>query len=318
MVLAVWLITTLVTLPLAVVLHNDIEAQLGSSAMAERALDGWDADWTGEFASQAQGVSATFTREILRAAGLVATLSRLFDAQWPPAPVAGAILIYLVVSVVLSGGIVDRLARARPVGAAMFIALSGRYAGRLLRLALVAAVAWWMLLGIVHPLLFDSLFDRLTRDVASESSTLGIRAGLYVLFALLLGATSLILDITRVRLVVEDRRSVLSAIGAGLRFVRRRPWRLTGLYALNVLALVVLARLWMQVAPGADSPAWTALVLSQGYVIARIWGRIAFLGSEAVFYQGELAHAHYTAAPLPRWPDAASIEAVRNLRDRRS
>jgi hypothetical protein len=68
------------------------------------------------------------------------------------------------------------------------------------------------------------------------------------------------------------------------------------------------------VAVGADGPDWTALLISQVYLIARIWGRMAFLGSEAVFYQGELAHAQYTAAPLPRWPDSASVEAVRNLR----
>ncbi|MCC7043751.1 MAG: hypothetical protein IT183_07810 [Acidobacteria bacterium] len=313
--IAVWIVTTLVTLPLAAMLHDDIETHLGSSAASERALQGWDLDWTGEFTADAQGVAGTFTREILGAVGLVATVSRILGAEGLPAALAGAVAVYLAAWIFLSGGIIDRLARARPLGAAAFIALAGGYFFRLLRLAVLAGVVYWLLFRAVHPFLFETVFDRLTRDVASESRALGILATLYVAFALLLGLVSLVVDFTRVRLVVEDRRSVLAAIGAGLRFVRRRFWRSAGLYTLNVLALLVMARLWIQVAVGADGPDWTALLISQVYLIARIWGRMAFLGSEAVFYQGELAHAQYTAAPRPRWPDSASVEAVRNLRN---
>jgi hypothetical protein len=313
--IAVWIVTTLVTLPLAAMLHDDIETHLGASAASERVLQGWDLDWAGEFAADAQGVSGTFTREVLGSAGLVATISRILGAEGLPAALTGAVAVYLAAWIFLSGGVIDRLARARPLGAAAFIALAGGYFFRLLRLAVLAGIVYWLLFRAVHPFLFETVFDHLTRDVASESRALGILAMLYAAFALLLGLVSLVVDFTRVRLVVEDRRSVLAAIGAGLRFVRRRFWRSAGLYTLNVLALLVLARLWIQVAVGADGPDWTALLVSQVYLIARIWGRMAFLGSEAVFYQGELAHAQYTAAPLPRWPDSASVEAVRNLRN---
>jgi hypothetical protein len=313
--ITVWIVTTLVTLPLAAMLHEDIETHLGTSTMAERALQGWDLDWTGEFAGDAGGVASTLTREILGAAGLVATISRILGREGLPTALAGAVVIYMMTWVFLSGGIVDRLARARPLGAATFIALAGGYFFRLLRLAAIAGAAYWLVFRTVHPFLFETVFDRLTRDLASESHALGILAALYGIFALLLGIISLIVDFTRVRLVVEDRRSVLSALGAGIRFVRRRFWRSAGLYTLNILALLVMARLWIQVAVGANGPDWEALLLSQIYLVARIWGRMAFLGSEAVFYQGELAHAQYTAAPLPRWPDSASVEAVRNVRN---
>jgi hypothetical protein len=33
-----------------------------------------------------------------------------------------------------------------------------------------------------------------------------------------------------------------------------------------------------------------------------------------VFFQGELAHAQYTAAPDPVWPDSPAAEALDNLR----
>jgi hypothetical protein len=137
-----------------------------------------------------------------------------------------------------------------------------------------------------------------------------------VVFAVLLGLVGVVVDFTRVRLVVEDRHSVLAALGAGLRFVRRHFGRVVGLYVLNILALVVLARLWTQVAGDADGPGMLALFIAQCYLVTRIWARMAILGSEAVFFQGELAHAQYTAAPMPRWPDSPSVEAITNLRPR--
>ena len=79
------------------------------------------------------------------------------------------------------------------------------------------------------------------------------------------------------------------------------------------LALVVLWRLWLQVAPGAGTADWTALLLAQLFVLARIWARLAFIASEVVFFQGELAHARYTAAPDPVWPDSPAVEAIRRL-----
>lgn len=310
---AIWLVTAIVTLPLAATLHDDIVTHLGASTSAERALNGWDPDWTGEFADQAQGVGATLTREVLGAAGFVATLSRIFDGERPAPALVGAIAIYLGVWIFLSGGIVDRLARARPVGGATFVALGARYFPRLFRLAVLAGVAYWILFSTLHPWLFGPVFDRLTKDVARESYALGLLAGLYGVFAVCLGLVSLVVDFTRIRLVIEDRRSVVAALAAGIRFIRRRFWRVAGLYLINILALAVVARLWIQLAPGAESPDWVAILAAQVVLVIRIWGRLAFLGSQAVFFQGELAHAHYTAAPLPRWPDSVSVEAVKNL-----
>lgn len=314
--LMAWAITVVITLPLGVVLHDDIASQLGSSVSAEQAIQGWDQDWAGEFAAEARGVSETFTYEILGSTGTVATLSRLLDGEPLPPALAGVVAIYLTIWIFLSGGIVDRLARARPVGPATFLALCGGYFFRLLRLAIGAALVYGLLFVTVHPWLFgpDGLFDLWTRDLTDERHGLAIRGGLYAVFVLLLGLVSLITDFTRVRLVVEDRYSVLAALAAATRFVRRRFWRCCGLYALNIAGQVVLARLWLQLAVGADGPDLLALVVAQVCLVARIWARMAFLGSEAVFYQGELAHARYTAAPEPVWPDSPAAEAIRNLR----
>jgi hypothetical protein len=54
------------------------------------------------------------------------------------------------------------------------------------------------------------------------------------------------------------------------------------------------------------------------YLVARIWARLAFMASEVVFFQAELAHAQYAAAPEPIWPDSPSADGIASLARPRS
>ena len=97
------------------------------------------------------------------------------------------------------------------------------------------------------------------------------------------------------------------------RFIRRCHIRVAGLYLLNVLGLLIVMRLWMSLAPSAAAPSWSALFIAQVYLLVRIWTKLAFMASEVVFFQGELAHATYTAAAPLVWPESAAAEAIDNL-----
>ena len=158
------------------------------------------------------------------------------------------------------------------------------------------------------------MYDRFTRDLTAEHQVVGVRVALYLVFVSLLVAVNLVADFAKVRAVVEDRRSAISALGAALRFIRRRAARVLALYLLNVIAAAVVLRLWLQMAPGAAAPVWLALLGGQLYILARVWAKLAFMASEVVFFQGELAHASFTAAPEPVWPDSPAVEAIKNLR----
>ena len=41
-----------------------------------------------------------------------------------------------------------------------------------------------------------------------------------------------------------------------------------------------------------------AFLMTQVYLLVRVWAKLAWIAGEVVFFQGELAHATYTAAPL--------------------
>jgi hypothetical protein len=281
--------------------------------MAERVATGWDADWAGEFAGGATGVATTLTREILGFGGTLAALSRLVDRGSPQPPLVAAVAAYVCLWVLLSGGILDRLARARAVRAAGFFSACGGYGFRLLRLALIVGAFYWVAFRWLYPLLFETLYPRLVRDLAADHIAMLYRALLYAVFLVVLALVNLVADFAKVRLVVEDRRSALASLTSSLRFIRRRFLRIVWLYVLNIIVALVVARLWLQTAPSAAAPTWVALLVGQVYLVCRLWARLAFMASEVVFFQGELAHARYTARPEPVWPESASVEAIRNL-----
>jgi hypothetical protein len=310
---AIVLATLLLALPPAIALGGMIEDHLGSSLEADRAATGWHAGWAAEFGAQAQGLGRTFTHEILGFGGTLATLSDLVDRAPLNPVVAGIAAAYVVFWVFVSGGVIDRLARGRPLGVAPFFAACGAFFVRFLRLGVVVGAAYWALFAWLHPYLLGTLYDRYSRDMTEERDVIALRLALYAAFLLPVAIVSLIADFAKVRAVVEDRRSMLGAITSAVRFVRRRWARVLGLYLLNIAAAAVILRLWLQVAPAADAPVWLALLLGQVYILFRIWAKLAFMASETAFFQGELAHAGYTAAPVPAWPESAAAEAIKNL-----
>jgi hypothetical protein len=303
--------TFLTALPLALSLRGEIERHLGSSLEATGARGAWNAIWASEFAAGASPIGRTFTHEILGFGGTLAALSDFVDREPLGAAIASAVAAYIGVWVFLSGGILDRLARGRTVGPAAFFAACGSYFLRFARLALVIGPCYWALFRWLHPWLFERLYDRWSRDLTAEHQVIALRATLYLVFLGTLAAVNLIADFAKVRIVVEDRRSVIGALAAAGRFIRRRPVRVAALYVLNITAAIVVLRLWRQVAPGVGQPLWLSVLAGQAYILARIWARLAFMASEVVFFQGELAHASFAAGPEPIWPDSPAVEAIK-------
>lgn len=310
-----WLVTLLLAVPPALVLRDMIAAHLGPSLVADQVADGVHLEWWQEFRSQAAGLGTTFAPSILGFAAVLRNLSDLADNEAMPAVIAGIVSAWLVVWSFLAGGILDRYARGRTLGAAAFFAACGTHFWRLLRLGAVALLLYYVLFAHVHPLLFDDgLYAWGTRDSSVERNAFAVRALLYALFFALAAAVNLVIDYARVRLVVEDRRSAVFALAAGARFVRRHAGGAAALYGLNALGFLVVIAIYALVAPGAGSAGWTlwlTLLVAQAYIALRIGVKLGFYASQAAFFQRALAHADYVAGPAPEWPESPAVEAVR-------
>jgi hypothetical protein len=314
-VFGVWLATLLIALPLVMVLRGMLADDLGNSLAADTAAAGTNYDWMQEFADRASGLGKTFEPTIIGFGAVLDNASAFADNTPRPLVIAGAASIYLLLWIFLAGGIIDRLARDRPTGAHGFFAASGMFFFRFLRLAVVQWAAYGVLFGALHPLLFGRIYRQLTHDLTVERTAFMLRLALYAIFFLLVATLNVVFDYTKVRAVVEDRRSMIGAIAAGARFVVRHP-AAVGVYLLNVVMVGVYLALYALVTPGAGnagSTMWVGVAIAQLYVAARLIVKLMFWASETALFQSRLAHATYVASPQPAWPDSPAAEALTRL-----
>lgn len=239
-----------------------------------------------------------------------------FGQRTPPAApaLAGSALTLWVLWTFLSGGILDRIARARPIRTPAFFAACGEYFLRFLRLAVIVGPVYWWLFAWLHPYLLTTLMQQWLMGVTERKEVVAVQVTLHLMFLAAVSLVNLVVDFARVRAVVEDRRSMLGAIAAALRFIRRRPIRVAGVYLLGALPTLAVLRLWYGASAMPDAGATLVAAILVAYVFLRVWATLVWMASAVVFFQGELAHATYTAAPLPVWPDSPAAEALENLR----
>jgi hypothetical protein len=309
LVIGVWLSTLVMAMPLAIVLHEQIGDHLGASMAAQAAADGVNYDWWNEFLAQTSGVGISFVPAIIGFAAVMKNLSTVADASALPTTITVAVAGYLLLSLFLSGGVLDRLARDRSLGAAAFFSACGVYFVRFIRLGVIASAVYWALFFPNHEWLFDGLYPALTAEITVERTAFFIRLGLYAAFALPLFACNILFDYAKIRAVVEDRRSMIGALAASWRFIRRHPIAAWALYKINALVFLAVIGAYFLIAPGASADS-LAFAIGQLYIVMRVIVRLLFTASQTALFQGRLAHAGYVARPIPQWPDSPAAEAI--------
>lgn len=234
-------------------------------------------------------IRRTVIDELLGWGGTAASLSQVITHEPQEPRTISRVLIYLALWIFLAGGIVDRLARGRALGAAAFFGICGFHLGRFVRLGILAGALYWL---------------EITAYERWPAST-----GVDAVFLVVTIIINLIAMFAAIRVVVEDRRSVLDAFAASVRFIRRRPARILALYGLTTAAQILLSHPWLWTADLLPASVLVAAV----FMVLSIWARLASLAVMTAFFQGELAHAHYTAGPTRLWPDSPAVEAIENL-----
>ena len=264
-----------------------------------------------EFSDQATGLGATFKPTIIGFGAVLDNLSAFVDNTEAPGRHRRRRRAYVLLWTFLAGGIIDRLARDHATRAYGFFSASGVFFFRFLRLAAVQLLVYAFLFGVVHGWLFDRVYPRLTHDVTVERTAFFIRVALYLIFGILVAACTVIFDYAKVRAVVEDRRSMIGAIGAALGFIRRHAGAAVGLFLVNFTLFAALVALYGLVAPGAVTM-WLGFGLGQLYIVGRLWVKLVFWASETALFQSRLAHAGYVARPVPAWPDSPAADAIQS------
>jgi hypothetical protein len=226
-------------------------------------------------------------------------------------------LLVVIGGVVLTGGVMDRYARQRPLDARTFWGVTGELSFRLIRLSALGGAIFTVMTGVLVVIL-DAIANAILGAAGPERTEslmwaleLGLRVP-YLAAALALFAAT---DGGRVRMVVERRRSALFAFTAGARFAWRHRATVvllyTALFATAGLpwALISAAELWLE--PGAV----LARVLDAAQVVMAITAALVSAAAATSLFQGALAHASYVAPPRLVWPDSPAIETLGDRRD---
>jgi hypothetical protein len=313
LLVGVWALTLLVSVPMAVAMRGMLAQHLGGSLAADTAASGVNYDWMQEFSDQATGLGVTFRPTILGFGAVLDNLSAFIDNTKRPVVIVGAATVYIVLWIFVAGGVIDRFARDRATRTVGFFASSGVFFFRFLRLAVVQWAVYAVLFGSLHPLLFDRLYPNIVHEITVERTAFAVRLALYLAFGGLVAACATVFDYAKVRAVVEDRRSMLSAIAEAIRFVGRNAAATVSLFLANFALFVAVIGLYALVAPrtgGAGASMWIAFAIGQLYVLARLWVKLVFWASETAFFQSRLAHAGYVNRPEPFWPDSPQADAI--------
>ncbi len=291
LVVVVWALTTLVSLPLVLAMRAEISASLGHSLEADAAAQQMNYEWMREFAGQSAGLASTLRPTVVGFAAVTDNLSAYVDNVRRPSVIAMASGAYVLVWIFLSGGIISRYAADRARRPRGFLAACRAYFFRFFRLAILTAVVYGLLFGALHPWMFSSLYPRLTATVELERTAFAIRLAFYAVFVFVLAAANVVFDYAKVRAVVEDRHSMAVALVASWRFISRHPSAAIGVYLLDVALFAATLAAYAFAAPpggGVGAMVWAAFVIGQAYIAARLCVRLIFYASETALVEAVL------------------------------
>jgi len=197
--------------------------------------------------------------------------------------------VYLVLHIFLNGGIVGRLLdKEGRAGLAEFAGDGGRYFWRYVRLFLISVLFLVLTLGLFMSLV-TALFEPLSRSALTEWLPL-ILSNLHLLIALLLlSLVHMVLDYARIAVAADGERRVLRALRHAVMFLRKRFFRAWALYlllvALTVLGSIVFYFVFNRLGQPSVAQVVAGLVLTQLYIVFRIWVRTLFTAAQAEFYK---------------------------------
>ena len=84
------------------------------------------------------------------------------------------------------------------------------------------------------------------------------------------------------------------------------------LYLLNGLVYLLILAVYASLTTGfgGGQSLWLRVLVGQAYLVTRLVAALVFYASQTAYFQSQLAHPTYVAAPQPRWPSSAPAEAA--------
>ena len=284
----VYLINLSFALIMGIAMAAAIESSLGSSLAAENVRDGFDPHWFQGFAAQASGLAATFDPSVVGIGAVFNGLDTFLqgDLFGGYGLIVGAGVLYMLLWTFLSAGFIA--AFRRPKESVSLLQQGARFFPRFVVLAIMAAVAYWLIFRFVMPWT-GSIVSSLTHETIDERVAFGYTLIQYLVIWTLVWLVAMVFDYSKIITVVEDRGNAPTTPLKALWFVVRHPGRTMGLYIAMGLAWVVILFVYWGIAPGAGQTTFTAVafafLIGQIYIVSRIATKCLFWAGQTAMYE---------------------------------
>jgi hypothetical protein len=197
-------------------------------------------------------------------------------------------LLYVCVNSFLAGGFIGVYAKEYHSSFPEFLMEGARYFGKFFRISLVAMLIYFIFFSVIVDWINNSI-PQWTQNSASETVPYTYYMIRNVVVLALIAFLSMIFDYTRIRMIVDDRTSALTATVAGARFATPHFLNTYGLYLLltlvGIVFIVIYAILEKLIPQSSYWPLVLLFIVQQLYMLARFWLKASFYACQTTLYQ---------------------------------
>lgn len=279
---------------------ESFESSLGTGLYRERLVTVLDYDWYELFRDRTRGIADSFGPWVLGAGPFLHTLEVLLEDGFGklPSAVFGAAAIYLLLhTFVLSAAVSSLHLHPGGGGTREFLRNGAEYFGRFLRLSVLSLLLYACLRQVLLPV--DGWVDSFSAGAATEVTGFYLSLGRYLLVLVLVLGLDLILDYARIKVVLEDRTSILLAVVAAARFCKTNFLGAGGLYLLLVGFTLVWAGLYLGFDSLVADDSWG------GILVVFLAQQVQVVGKMALKLLGFAAQIQFVKSRDPWFRDRA-------------
>jgi hypothetical protein len=223
------------------------------------------------------------------------------------------LILYMLLNVFLSGGILGRLnAEEEKVSVKDFFADCGRYFWRFFRLFLLSIPVYLIFVMLLYTIA-GSLLRIFTKNAVTEWPSLITSNLKTVIFILLFSIVNMVLDYTKIKLVLTDNNKVFKGFWSAVKFVFRRFFKAWALYLMVGLVFVIASFIYLEIStalPGNSMGLiFVTFLLHQVFIMSRLWVKLDFYAAQMSYYRihsPEPEPAVSAPAPIPEGPEVSA------------
>lgn len=203
-------------------------------------------------------------------------------------------LLYLIVNIFFAGGILKVFSGETKFKLSEFLGGCVEFFNRFLRLFLLSVL--FLILVFILQLAISKLFGLFTKNATTEHLSVILFFLRIFLIGLMLAFVNMVFDYAKIMTVFNDFRAMFRTTKNAIIFVMMSLRKTTGLYALYLVTAILFLILYLFLesilSVNSGISVFLFFVLSQLYILTRVWIRLSFFAGQYTFYR----HAN-TAMP---------------------